>query len=92
MQLRFMLQGILEDAEHKCRITRTLLSRERGSSFDLWLKLQAPPYPSKEETEYMKKQSVPLPAMEILEAADPLVLDVSLLPLEMELIQIEIIN
>ena len=92
MQLRFMLQGILEDAEHKCRITRTLLSRERGSSFDLWLKLQAPPYPSKEETEYMKKQSVPLPAMEIMETADPLVLDVSLLPLEMELIQIEIIN
>lgn len=75
----------------KCRVTRTLLNREHGSSFDLWLRLQAPPYPSKEETDYMKTQTAPLSLMEIRNAADPLVLDVSLMPLEMELIIIECI-
>lgn len=69
--------------------TRTLLSREHGSSFDLWLRLQAPPYPSREETAYLKKHALPSSGMEIRECHETMLVDVSLMPLEMELVTIE---
>ena len=71
------------------RVTRTLLSREHGSSFDLWLRLQAPPYPSREETAYLKKHALPSSGMEIRECHETMLVDVSLMPLEMELVTIE---
>lgn len=89
MQLQFQLHGLPVSRTGRYRITRTLLSREHGSSFDLWLRLQAPPCPSREETAYMKKNAEPAGSMEILECRDTLLLDVALMPLEMELLMIE---
>ncbi|MBR3187153.1 MAG: helix-turn-helix domain-containing protein [Lachnospiraceae bacterium] len=89
MQLQFQLRGLPVSRTDRYRITRTLLSREHGSSFDLWLRLQAPPGPSGDETAYMKKHAVPAGKMEILECRDTLLIDVVLMPLEMELLTIE---
>lgn len=89
MQLQFRLQGLPAGRTDRYRITRTLLNREHGSSFDLWLRLQAPPAPTREETAYMKKNSLPAGGMEIRECRDTMLLDVTLMPLEMELLTIE---
>ena len=89
MQLQFQLRGLPVSRTDRYRIIRTLLSREHGSSFDLWLRLQAPPDPSGDETAYMKKHAVPACKMEILECRDTLLIDVVLMPLEMELLTIE---
>lgn len=89
MQLQFQLRGLPVSRTDRYRITRTLLSREHGSSFDLWLLLQAPASPSREETAYMKKTAVPACGMEIRECHETLLLDISLMPLEMELLIIE---
>ena len=89
MQLQFQLHGFPVCGTGRYRITRTILNREHGSSFDLWLRLQAPPSPSREETDYMKKYALPAGEMEIRECNDTMLLDVSLMPLEMELLMIE---
>ena len=89
MQLQFQLHGLPASRTGRYRITRTLLNREHGSSFDLWLRLQAPPSPSREETEYMKKQAVPAVEMDIRKCHEPLLLDVALMPMEMEMLTIE---
>lgn len=89
MQLQFQVRGLPASKTGRYRITRTTLNREHGSSFDLWLRLQAPSCPSREETEYIKKYAVPDVRMEIRQCNETLLLDVSLMPLEMELLTIE---
>ena len=81
--------GLIPFVTGRYRVTRTLLSREHGSSFALWLRLQAPPYPSREETAYLKKHALPSSGMEIRECHETMLVDVSLMPLEMELVTIE---
>ena len=83
LQLRFLLSGL---PEGRFRIERRLLNRDHGSSFDQWLLLQAPPCPSQEEIRYMKENAEPAVRMETVPCSGSLVLDVTLRPLEMELI------
>ena len=89
MELQFQLHGLPAGSTGRYRITRTFLNREHGSSFDLWIRLQAPSCPSRQETEYMKKNAVPAEGMDLRECRETMLLDVSLMPLEMEQLTIE---
>ena len=86
LQLQFRLRD-LEAGQY--RIWRYALNRAQGSAFDQWLRMKAPAYPTREEILYLKKNSEPAGRMEVVDCRDTLLLDVTCMPLEMELICIE---
>ena len=86
MQLQFRLREL---EEGRYRIWRYALNRVQGSAFDQWLRMKAPAYPTREEILYLKKNSEPAGRMEVVDCRDTLLLDVTCMPLEMELICIE---
>lgn len=74
------------------RVIRYRLDRDHGSSFDQWLRLQAPPYPGTREIEYLRWNAEPACRMEnrlIEEDGACLSLEADLQPLEMELVCLE---
>ncbi len=86
MQLRFNLKGLTPG---KYRILRYVLNKEHGSSYDLWIRLQAPAYPTTEETAYLRENSDPECSIEVVDCKGNLLLETDRMPLETELICIE---
>lgn len=71
------------------KITRTRLTKEHGSSFDGWLRLRAPEWPSADEIRFLQEHTHPEERMEILPVSGEICLRSELLPLEMELIKMD---
>ncbi|MBR2188350.1 MAG: helix-turn-helix domain-containing protein [Eubacterium sp.] len=86
VELQFHLGALSGDTY---RITRRKLNRAHGSSFDRWLELQTPECPDQQTVRYLTEQAEPAVHMETVSCTGQLTLEVSCMPLEMELIRIE---
>ncbi len=80
-QMQFWLDE-LESGTY--RIERRAVTREQGSSFDKWLELGAPCYPSEDELDYLRRAAEPSYRIETVSVRDTLHVEVLLHPMEIE--------
>lgn len=89
LRLQFKLDG-LSDGWY--RVERRAITSQHGSSFDKWIEIGAPQYPSAQELKYLQDISQPYYHVSNIQAENGLRVEVLLRPLEIELLTIRLLN